>query len=120
MPFMPDYGTARCDFPGGDVRIQRILSLPDATQVFVGHDHLPEGGRTDFRQEMTVGWDKADNIHVAERTKREFVALSAARDVTLKAPQLILPALQVNIRAVALPPAEPSGRCVLKLPLNVL
>lgn len=123
--FMPDYGTARCDFPGGDARtlyrsIQKILSLPDATRVFVGHDYLPEDGRADFRWETTVGEEKAANIHISERTEDDFVALREARDATLKAPQLILPALQVNIRAGALPPAEPSGKRFLKLPLNAL
>lgn len=123
--FMPDYGTARCDFPGGDARtlyrsIQKILSLPDFTRVFVGHDYLPEGGRADFRWETTVGEEKAANIHIAGRTEDDFVALREARDATLKAPQLILPALQVNIRAGALPPAEPSGKRSLKLPLNAL
>lgn len=123
--FMPDYGTARCDFPGGDARtlyrsIQKILSLPDATRVFVGHDYLPEGGRADFRWETTVGEEKAANIHISGRTEDDFVALREARDATLKAPQLILPALQVNIRAGALPPAEPSGKRFLKLPLNAL
>lgn len=93
--FMPDYGTARCDFPGGDARtlyrsIQKILSLPDATRVFVGHDYLPEGGRADFRWETTVGEEKAANIHIAGRTEDDFVALREARDATLKAPQLIL------------------------------
>lgn len=123
--FMPDYGTARCDFPGGDARtlyrsIQKILSLPDATCVFVGHDYLPESGRADFRWETTVGEEKAANTHIAGRTEDDFVALREARDATLKAPQLILPALQVNIRAGALPPAEPSGKRFLKLPLNAL
>ena len=108
---------------GGDARtlyrsIQKILSLPDATRVFVGHDYLPEDGRADFRWETTVGEEKAANIHIAGRTEDDFVALREARDATLKAPQLILPALQVNIRAGALPPAEPSGKRFLKLPLN--
>ncbi|WP_433933324.1 MBL fold metallo-hydrolase [Brevundimonas diminuta] len=121
--FMPDYGTARCDFPGGDARtlyrsIQKILSLPDATRVFVGHDYLPENGRADFRWETTVGEEKTANIHISGRTEDDFVALREARDATLKAPQLILPALQVNIRAGALPPAEPSGKQFLKLPVN--
>ena len=121
--FMPDYGTARCDFPGGDARtlyrsIQKILSLPDATRVFVGHDYLPENGRADFRWETTVGEEKTANIHISGRTEDDFVALREARDATLKAPQLILPALQVNIRAGALPPAEPSGKRFLKLPVN--
>ncbi|MNU75513.1 Beta-lactamase hydrolase-like protein [compost metagenome] len=121
--FMPDYGTARCDFPGGDARtlyrsIQKILSLPEATRVFVGHDYLPEG-RTDFRWETSVGAEIA-NIHLAGRTEDDYVALREARDATLPPPQLILPALQVNIRAGALPPAEASGQRFLKLPLNAI
>jgi glyoxylase-like metal-dependent hydrolase (beta-lactamase superfamily II) len=123
--FMPDYGTARCDFPGGDARtlyrsIQRLFALPPETRLFVGHDYLPEG-RTDYRWETTVAVQKADNIHIGGgRSEDEFVALREARDATLKAPQLILPALQINIRAGALPPAEPSGRRFLKLPLNAI
>lgn len=122
--FMPDYGTARCDFPGGDARtlyrsIQKILALPDETRVFVGHDYLPEG-RTDFRWETTVAAQKADNIHVGGgRSEDDFVAMREARDATLKAPALLLPALQVNIRAGELPPPEPSGRRYLKIPLKV-
>ncbi|MNI57871.1 putative metallo-hydrolase [compost metagenome] len=122
---MPDFGTARCDFPGGDAgvlyrSIQRVLALPDDTRVFVGHDYLPEG-RTDFRWETTVAAQKADNIHIGGgRSEAAFVALREARDATLKAPQLILPALQVNIRAGALPPAEASGKRFIKLPLNAL
>lgn len=123
--FMPDYGTARCDFPGGDARtlyrsIHKILALPDDTRVFVGHDYLPEG-RSDFQWETTVAAQKAGNIHVGGgRSEDEFVTMREARDATLKAPQLILPALQVNIRAGALPPAEPSGKRFLKLPLNAI
>ena len=122
--FMPDYGTARCDFPGGDARslwrsIQKILSLPDETRLFVGHDYLPEG-RTEFRWETTVGEQKRANVHVAGRSENEFVAMREARDATLKPPQLILPSLQMNIRAGALPPAEPSGRRFLKTPLNAI
>ena len=122
--FMPDYGTARCDFPGGDARtlwrsMQKILSLPDDTRVFTGHDYLPEG-RTEFRWESTVGEQKRANVHLAGRTEDEFVALREARDATLKPPQLILPSLQINIRAGALPPAEHSGRRFLKTPLNAI
>lgn len=123
--FMPDFGTARCDFPGGDAgvlyrSIQRVLALPEDTRVFVGHDYLPEG-RTEFRWETTVAAQKADNIHIGGgRSEAAFVALREARDATLKAPQLILPALQVNIRAGALPPAEASGKRFIKLPLNAL
>ncbi|AYG95972.1 MBL fold metallo-hydrolase [Brevundimonas naejangsanensis] len=123
--FMPDYGTARCDFPGGDARtlyrsIQRLLALPDDTRVFVGHDYLPEG-RSEFLWETTVAAQKAGNIHVGGgRSEDDFVAMREARDATLTAPQLILPALQVNIRAGALPPAEASGQRFLKLPLNAI
>lgn len=123
--FMPDYGTARCDFPGGDARtlyrsIQRLFALPPETRLFVGHDYLPEG-RTDYRWETTVAAQKAGNIHIGGgRSEDDFVALRETRDATLKAPQLILPALQINIRAGALPPAEPSGRRFLKTPLNAI
>jgi glyoxylase-like metal-dependent hydrolase (beta-lactamase superfamily II) len=122
--FMPDYGTARCDFPGGDARtlwrsIQKILALPDDTRVFTGHDYLPEG-RTDFRWESTVAEQKRANIHVVGRTEDEFVTMREARDAALKPPQLILPSLQINIRAGALPPPEPSGRRFLKAPLNAI
>lgn len=123
--FMPDFGTARCDFPGGDARtlyrsIRRLLALPDETRVFVGHDYLPKG-RADFAWETTVGAQKAGNIHVgAGRSEDDFVAMREARDATLSPPQMILPALQINIRAGALPPAEASGRRFLKTPLNVL
>ena len=123
--FMPDYGTARCDFPGGDARtlyrsIQRLLALPDETRVFVGHDYLPKG-REVFAWETTVGAQKAGNIHIGGgRSEDDFVAMREARDATLSPPQLILSALQINIRAGALPPAEPSGRRFLKTPLNAL
>jgi glyoxylase-like metal-dependent hydrolase (beta-lactamase superfamily II) len=123
--FMPDYGSARCDFPGGDARtlyrsIQSILALPHETRVFVGHDYLPEG-RTDYRWETTVAAQKADNIHIGGgRTEDDFVALREARDATLKVPALILPSLQINIRAGALPPPEASGKRFLKLPLNAI
>ena len=124
--FMPDYGTARCDFPGGDARtlfrsIQRLLALPDATRVFVGHDYLPPAGRVDHRWETTVGAQKADNIHIGGgATEAAFTALREARDATLPPPRLILPSLQINIRAGALPPPEPSGRRFLKTPLNAI
>jgi glyoxylase-like metal-dependent hydrolase (beta-lactamase superfamily II) len=122
--FMPDYGTARCDFPGGDARtlwrsIQKILALPDGTRLFVGHDYLPEG-RADFRWETTVGEQKRANIHIAGRSEDDYVAMREARDATLKPPQLILPSLQMNIRAGALPPPEASGRRFLKTPLNAI
>ena len=123
--FMPDYGTARADFPGGDARtlyrsIHRLLALPEATRMFVGHDYLPEG-REDYRWETTVGAQKAGNIHVGGGvTEDDFVAMREARDATLAVPKLILPSLQMNIRAGALPPAEPSGKRFLKTPLNAI
>lgn len=122
--FMPDYGTARTDFPGGDARtlyrsIRRLLALPDDTRLFVGHDYLPQG-RDDYRFETTVGAQKADNIHISGVSEDAFVAMRQARDATLGAPQLILPSLQVNIRAGALPPADEAGRRYLKLPLNAI
>ncbi|MEQ7154025.1 MBL fold metallo-hydrolase [Brevundimonas aurifodinae] len=123
--FMPDYGTARTDFPGGDARtlyrsIHRLLALPEETRMFVGHDYLPQG-RTEFCFETTVGQQKAANIHVGRGASEDvFVAMRETRDATLGAPQLILPSLQVNIRAGALPPPDASGRRSLVLPLNVL
>ena len=123
--FMPDYGTARCDFPGGDARtlyrsIQKLLALPDDTRVFVGHDYLPTG-REAFAWETTVGAERADSVHVGGgRSEDDFVAMREARDASLSPPQLILTALQINIRAGALPPPEPSGRRFLKTPLNAI
>jgi glyoxylase-like metal-dependent hydrolase (beta-lactamase superfamily II) len=122
--FMPDYGTARADFPGGDAAtlyrsIQKILALPGSTRVFVGHDYLP-AGRTDFIWETTVARQRAENIHIhAGIEENAFVAMRRARDATLAAPLLILPALQVNIRAGALPKPSPSGRVFLKIPVTL-
>jgi glyoxylase-like metal-dependent hydrolase (beta-lactamase superfamily II) len=121
--FMPDYGTARADFPGGDAAalyrsIQKILALPPETRVFVGHDYLP-AGREEFRWETTVAEERARNVHVhAGVSEAEFVAMRQARDATLAAPTLILPSLQVNIRAGALPPATAKGNVFLRLPVN--
>lgn len=123
--FMPDYGTARADFPGGDARtlyrsIQRILALPPATRVFVGHDYLPVG-RTDYRWETTVADQAAHNIHLRDGvTEDAYVAMREARDKTLAPPVLILPSLQVNIRAGALPPPAPSGKTFLRLPVTMV
>ena len=123
--FMPDYGTARADFPGGDARvlyrsIRKVLALPSETRVFVGHDYLP-AGRQDYRFETTVGTQRSENIHVHDGVSEdEFFALREGRDATLKAPQLILPSLQINIRAGSLPPPEADGRRFLKMPLNVI
>lgn len=121
--FMPDYGTARTDFPGGDARtlyrsIERILALPADTRVFVGHDYLP-ADRSDYRWETSVGDEAANNIHLRNQvTEAAFVAMRHARDATLAPPTLILPALQVNIRAGALPPPSPSGKTFLQLPVT--
>ncbi|MDO8296600.1 MAG: MBL fold metallo-hydrolase [Caulobacter sp.] len=121
--FMPDYGTARTDFPGGDAAslyrsIRRILDLPPGTRLFVGHDYLPEG-RSTYAWETTVAEQRARNIHVHDGVSEEaFVALRQARDATLAPPALILPSLQVNIRAGALPPPSDAGRVFLKLPVT--
>jgi glyoxylase-like metal-dependent hydrolase (beta-lactamase superfamily II) len=120
--FMPDYGTARADFPGGDAAalyrsIRRILSLPPQTRIFVGHDYLPEG-RDRPAWETTVAAERARNVHIHEGvSESEFVTFRNARDATLAPPMLILPSLQVNIRAGALPPPEADGRVYLKLPV---
>jgi glyoxylase-like metal-dependent hydrolase (beta-lactamase superfamily II) len=122
--FMPDYGTARTDFPGGDAAtlyrsIRKILELPRPTRLFVGHDYLPPG-RQDFRWETTVAEERAHNIHLAAGvTEAEFVALREARNRSLAPPALILPSLQVNIRAGALPTPSPRGRVFLKLPVTM-
>jgi glyoxylase-like metal-dependent hydrolase (beta-lactamase superfamily II) len=121
--FMPDYGTARADFPGGDAAalyrsIRRILALPPETRVFVGHDYLPSG-RNQFRWETTVGEERAGNVHVRDGVaEAEFVAMRRARDATLAPPALLFQSLQVNIRAGALPPASPQGRVFLKTPVT--
>ena len=122
--FMPDYGTARADFPGGDARtlyqsIQKILSLPPATRIFVGHDYLPKD-RSTIAWESTVAKQTASNVHLSGNDEDAFVAMREARDETLAAPRLILPSLQVNIRAGALPPPEQDGHTYLKLPINQL
>lgn len=123
--FMPDYGTARADFPGGDAAtlfrsIHKILALPSETRVFVGHDYLPKS-RDTFVWETTVAEERASNVHVHEGvSEHDFVEMREARDKTLAAPRLILPALQVNIRAGALPPAEADGNVYLKIPVKWL
>lgn len=123
--FMPDYGTARADFPGGDAAalyrsIHKILALPPATRIFVGHDYLPPG-RDQIRWETTVAEQLAQNIHVHDGVAEDaFVAMRRARDATLAAPNLILPSLQVNIRAGDMPPASPGGHIFLRLPVNAL
>ncbi|CAG0980288.1 MAG: MBL fold metallo-hydrolase [Rhizobiaceae bacterium] len=122
--FMPDGGSARADFPGGDARtlyrsIQRVLSLPDETRLFMCHDYGPNG--RDIRWETTVAEERAHNIHVGDGIDEDsFVAMREARDATLSMPRLIVPSLQVNMRAGNLPPADASGRAFLKVPVNTL
>ena len=121
--FMPDSGTARCDFPGGDAHalyrsVRRLLSLPAATRLFVCHDY-PEQRAPHWQS--TVAEQRAGNIHIHDGvTEAQFVALRQARDAGLPMPKLILPAIQVNIRAGAWPPAEANGTRYLKIPLNRL
>jgi glyoxylase-like metal-dependent hydrolase (beta-lactamase superfamily II) len=123
--FMPDYGTARCDFPGGDARtlyhsIQKLLALPDETRMFLCHDYLPDN-RSEFVWETTVGDQRQHNIHVHEGvSEEEFVKMRESRDATLDMPRLILPSVQVNMRAGHLPPEEDNGISYLKIPLNAL
>jgi glyoxylase-like metal-dependent hydrolase (beta-lactamase superfamily II) len=122
--FMPDYGTARADFPGGDARalyrsIQRILSLPPQTRLFMCHDYKAPN-RDEYAWETTVAEQRAANVHVHEGiTEEEFVARRTARDATLAAPQLLMPSIQVNIRAGQLPPAEANGVRYLKVPVRL-
>ncbi len=123
--FMPDYGSARTDFPGGDARvlyrsIRKILALPETTRIFTCHDYKAQG-REVFAWESTVAEQRARNIHVRDGVSEDaFVAMRTARDKTLGMPHLILPSIQVNIRAGALPAPEDNGVSYLKLPLNAL
>ena len=123
--FMPDFGTARCDFPGGSAdtmydSVQRILALPDETRIFVGHDYKAPG-RDEFAWESTVGDQKAKNVHVGGSTPREeFVEMREARDATLAMPKLIIPSLQVNMRAGNMPDPDEEGDVFLKVPVNKL
>ncbi len=123
--FMPDFGTARCDFPGGSSEelynsIQKILVLSDATWIFVGHDYKAPG-RDEFAWETTVGEQKALNVHVGEgRPVEDFVAMRDQRDATLGMPRLILPSLQVNMRAGHMPEPDEDGNVFLKVPVNKL
>ncbi|HEX6155948.1 MAG TPA: MBL fold metallo-hydrolase [Burkholderiales bacterium] len=122
--FMPDVGTARADFPGGDARtlyrsIRRLLELPPATRLFVCHDYPPQGRAP--RWQTTVAQERAANIHVRDGVSEdEFVAMRTARDRSLEMPTLLLPSIQVNIRAGELPLPEDNGRSYLKIPLNAL
>lgn len=123
--FMPDYGTARCDFPGGSAEqlyasIQKVLSLPDATRLFLCHDYKAPG-RDRFCWETTVAEEKAANVHVGGgKSQEDFVAFRTERDATLGMPKLILPSIQVNMRAGNMPPPEDDGETYLKIPLGRL
>lgn len=123
--FMPDYGTARADFPGGDARqlyrsIRRLLSLPGEARLFLCHDYKAPG-RDEYVWETTIGAERAANVHVHEGVSEdEFVAMRTARDATLSMPRLILPSIQVNMRGGNLPEAEDNGMRYLKIPLNAL
>lgn len=122
--FMPDYGTARCDFPGGNARvlyrsIQKVLALPPETRIFLCHDYKAEG-REAFQHMTTVAEQRRSNVHVHEGiSEDDFVKMRTARDATLGMPRLILPSVQVNMRAGHLPPAEDNGQVYLKVPVNL-
>lgn len=120
--FMPDYGTARADFPGGDARelyrsIKKLLELPESTRVFVCHDYKPEG-RDQYAWETTIGAER-QNLHICGKSEDEFVAMREARDARLAAPLLLLPSIQTNIRAGKLPPAESNGVTYFKIPVKL-
>ena len=123
--FMPDYGTARADFPGGDARtlfrsIKKVLSLPPETRLFMCHDYKAPG-RDEYRWETSVAEERAHNIHVHDGiSEDEFVAMREARDATLDMPRLILPSIQINMRAGQLPEPEDNGLRYIKIPLNAL
>ncbi len=123
--FMPDFGTARCDFPGGDARqlyrsIQRVFAMPDETRLFMCHDYKAPG-RDEYVWETTVGEQRDKNVHIGGGVSEEdFVAQRSAKDAELKMPALILPSVQVNIRAGDMPPAEDNGTSYLKIPIDVL
>ncbi|WP_235263349.1 MBL fold metallo-hydrolase [Nitrincola sp. A-D6] len=122
--FMPDYGTARCDFPGGDAKtlyrsIQKVLSLPAETRIFLCHDYKAPG-RKEYVHETSVAEQRKNNIHVHEGiSEAEFVRMRTERDATLAMPTLILPSVQVNMRAGEMPPAEDNGQVYLKIPINL-
>ena len=122
--FMPDFGTARCDFPGGDARIlyhsiQRLLALPPETRMFMCHDYMPNG--RELKYQTTVAEQRASNLHVHDEiSEDEFVDMRTAKDKTLNMPALILPSVQINMRAGELPPAEDNGVRYLKIPLDAV
>jgi len=123
--FSPDFGTARCDFPGGDARalyqsIHKLFALPDETRVFLCHDYLPKG-RDQYIHETSIGEEKANNIHVGHGASEDaFVKMRTERDATLAMPKLILPAVQVNMRAGHLPEPEDNGIRYIKIPLDAV
>jgi len=123
--FMPDYGTARADFPGGDAAslyrsIRRLLALPPETRLFICHDYLPEGGRANFVWETTVAAQRAKNVQAHDGvSEAEFVAMRVARDKTLSTPTLLMPSIQVNMRAGKLPPADKNGVHYIRVPITL-
>jgi len=122
--FMPDFGTARCDFPGGDAgqlydSIQKVLSLPDDTRLFMCHDYKAPG-RDTFAWETTVAEQKATNLHIAGKTRDEFINMRETRDAQLGMPKLIIPSIQINMRAGHMPPEEDNGTTYIKVPINKL
>ena len=124
--FMPDYGTARADFPGGAARtlyrsIRKLMALPKPTRLFMCHDYLPKGGRSNYAWETTVAEELAHNVHVHDGVSEdEFVQMRTARDATLAAPALLLPSIQVNMRAGRLPPADANGVHYLLVPVTLM
>lgn len=123
--FMPDYGTARADFPGGDARtlyrsIRKLMALPRETRLFMCHDYLPKEGRKSYAWETTVGEELDRNVHVHEGiSEEEFVTMRTTRDATLAAPTLLMPSIQVNMRAGKLPPADANGVHYLRVPITL-
>jgi glyoxylase-like metal-dependent hydrolase (beta-lactamase superfamily II) len=123
--FMPDYGTARADFPGGDARtlyrsIRKLMSLPNETRLFMCHDYLPKSGRSSYAWETTVAEERQRNVHVHEGiSEDDFVKMRTERDATLSAPALLMPSIQVNMRAGKLPPADANGIHYLRVPITL-
>ncbi len=123
--FMPDYGTARADFPGGDARqlyrsIRKILSLPPMTRLFMCHDYLPKDGRKEFAWETTVADELAHNVHVHEGiSEDQFVDMREARDLALSTPTLLMPSIQVNMRAGKMPPPDSNGVHYIRVPVTL-